>query len=246
MLCINETAWYTNITNVHQHIRTINPANISPDYRGFSDAIRVGRYAYLCPYSNDVHSYFGKIVRIYLGNHDIGSQIDLLIHSRLPLSTIVDVLDLSEYNPNYKGFSSIFYSGHYIFLVPFRNENQLYNGQRGHGNFVKVDMNNFQLSGITGIDLTVTIRNQIPSFAEVNLRGFSYGFASGWYGVLVPFYTGFFSGKVARLQICGAGASSLDGDLQDLDLAYDKYGNYSGLFKGFRGGFVSLWQGTIN
>lgn len=176
MVCVNDSAW-TGSGNGNSSIKVITPANISPEYRGFSDAIRVGRYSYLCPYATDTHEYTGKLIRIYLGTTDIGNQIDSLISSGSSLSTIVDVLDLNQVNPAFAGFSSLFSSGQYIFLVPFRNAHVPSNGQRGHGYIVKVDMNNFELSGVTGLDLPVTTRNQIPSFADINLRGFSYGFA---------------------------------------------------------------------
>jgi hypothetical protein len=176
MVCVNETAW-TDHSKVNTSIRTLNPANISPDYRGFSDVIRAGRYIYLCPYATDNHVYTGKLIRIYLGAHDIGSQIDSLRLQQRPLSTIVDVLDLTQVSSEYAGFSGLFSSGKYLFLVPYRNANILYNGQRGHGNIVKVDMNTFELGGVTALDLTQTTRNQVPSFADTGLRGFSFGFA---------------------------------------------------------------------
>lgn len=176
MVCVNESGW-NSVAAMNRSFRTFNPANILPDYRGFSDAIRVGRYAYLCPYANDNHAYAGKLVRISLGAQDIGATIDQLTANGLAISTIVTVLDLSQVNSQYAGFSSIFTSGKYLFLVPYRNANILFNGQRGFGSVVRIDMNNFALSGVDGVDLTVTTRNQIPSFADINLRGFSYGFA---------------------------------------------------------------------
>ena len=235
MLCINGSGW-DNLNHVNTSIRTINPANISPKYRGFSDAIRVGRYAYLCPYANDNHAYTGKLVRIYLGTKDIGYQIDSLAASSSRISTIVDVLDLAQVNTVYAGFSGIFTSGQYLYLVPYRNEHIPYNGQRGHGNLVKLDMNNFGLSGVQGLDVAATTRNQIPSFADYNLKGFSYGFAckshlfklihtlmatiAGKFGILVPFFNGVFNGKSARVQLYGS--TGLSEDLQELDFAVDR------------------------
>eukprot|EP00595_Chromulina_sp_UTEXLB2642_P003248 CAMPEP_0196763190 /NCGR_PEP_ID=MMETSP1095-20130614/3620_1 /TAXON_ID=96789 ORGANISM="Chromulina nebulosa, Strain UTEXLB2642" /NCGR_SAMPLE_ID=MMETSP1095 /ASSEMBLY_ACC=CAM_ASM_000446 /LENGTH=323 /DNA_ID=CAMNT_0042115883 /DNA_START=880 /DNA_END=1851 /DNA_ORIENTATION=+ len=254
MLCVNSTGWDhdTFIRNGSKVIlgnnsisssdyRTFTPSNISPNYRGFSDAIRVGRYAYLCPYANDNHVYTGRLLRIYLGPIDIGNLIDSLIESGSAISAVVDVLDLTQVDANYAGFTSIFTAGKYLYLVPYRNANILYNGQRGHGNFVQIDMNNFELSGVSGVDMTTLTRNQIPSFADTNLRGFSYGFASGKYGILVPFYCGVFSGKSARMTIAGTKAT-LESNLQELDFAIDRV--RPNVYKGFRGGFVGLWQGV--
>ena len=83
-----------------------------------------------------------------------------------------------------------------------------------------------------------TIESQIPSFADEDLRGFSGGFASGKYGLIVPFYNAVFSGKVARFI---AITDDMTGNVQELNLIVDR--DNPGLYKGFRGGFVSLWQG---
>ena len=70
-------------------------------------------------------------------------------------------------------------AGTFLYLTPFRNEHVPINGQRGHGNIVQIDMNDFTgASGITFMDLTKTTRNQIPSFADSDLCGFSGGFAA--------------------------------------------------------------------
>ena len=68
-------------------------------------------------------------------------------------------------------------------------------GQRGHGYLTRVDMNNFDISGIRYLDLTVTPRNQIPTMPEIDFRGFASVTASGQYAIFVPFFSGFFSGK---------------------------------------------------
>lgn len=68
-------------------------------------------------------------------------------------------------------------------------------GQRGHGYLARVDMNDFDISGITYLDLTVTPRNQIPTMAEIDFRGFATLTASGQYAIFVPFFAGYFTGK---------------------------------------------------
>jgi hypothetical protein len=64
--------------------------------------------------------------------------------------------------------------------------------------------------------------------------------AAGKYGIFVPFYNGVFSGKAARVQLHGS--ESLDEDLQSLDLSVDRH--RPGIYKGYRGAFVSIWPGA--
>jgi hypothetical protein len=105
----------------------------------------------------------------------------------------MDVVDLSQHNKHLKGFSSIFTSGKYIFLVPFRSINEPRNGQRGSGMLVRVDMNyvstpknskstyvppsSIGWKGVSYLDLTKVLRTQIPNASDIDLRGFSGGFA---------------------------------------------------------------------
>ena len=44
-------------------------------------------------------------------------------------------------------------------LSPYRNAYEPMNGMRGHGFFVRIDMNSFNLKGISYLDMTVTLRN---------------------------------------------------------------------------------------
>ena len=255
VLCLNDTA-FQNPTRavVLAGLRTIELTDFLPDLRGFSDAVRVGRYAYLSPFSFDSHQYTGKVIRIDLGLQDIAATLDAVKKAGLPIYTMLNMLDLAKIEPSLKGFSGIFSASNYVYLVPNRNEHEPKNGQRGHGNFVRINMNNFKLDGVEYIDIPATTRTQIPSFADTDLRGFSYGFASGKYAVLVPFYNAVFSGKCARLVIFGE--EKLEDNLQELDLVQDYWGRVKkkngecGLcdnsfkFKGYRGGFISLWPGV--
>jgi hypothetical protein len=177
MLCLNETA-FTKISDTSStSFRTIDFSNMLPTLTGFSDSIRVGRYAYLAPFASMSHTYVGKLVRIDLGNKDIGNVIDYLTSEGLPVSTNLTVLDLSIVNSNYKGFSGIFTSGHFLYLVPYRNAHEPQIGQRGHGNFVRVDMNDFSVTGVDGVNLAIATRTQVPSFPDQDLIGFISGFA---------------------------------------------------------------------
>jgi hypothetical protein len=118
-------------------------------------------------------------------------------------------------------------------------------------------MNIFDAAGIDILDLTTATRSQIPSIPDSDLRGFWGGFAcefsfflllphlpsdtslpppvAGKYGVFVPFYNAIFSGKVGRMNILAWN------DIQELDLSQDRV--LVDVLKGFRGGFVSEWQG---
>ena len=57
--------------------------------------------------------------------------------------------------------------GKYLILTPFRNVYEPKNGQRGHGFLTRIDMNNFDVSGVTFLELPAQTRNQIPSMAVI-------------------------------------------------------------------------------
>lgn len=239
LVCVNQSAWTTDLSVVEpasllgKSVRTIDLSSVGADLRGFSDAIAVGRFAYLCPFATEPHAYTSKLVRIDLGVDNIISNLDRV---KGFVGDMVDVLDLTQADPGLAGFSGIFNSGKYLYLVPWRNEYVPYNGQRGHGLVPRIDMNIFDSVGVTTIDTSTTTRSQIPSFADIDLVGFSFGFASGQYGLLVPFYNGIFSGKIGRIN-----ALSMD-SVQEVDLMKDRWN--PNVYRGFRGGFVNLWQGT--
>ena len=142
------------------------------------------------------------------------------------------------------GFSDIFSTGHYLHLVPYRKDYEPRNGQRGHGLLTVVNMNNFTVKyGLKVIDLTTSNRNQIPSSPDNKLRGFITGFASGHYGILLSFFNGVFSGKLARYKHEYIGASETEFDLQELDMSLHRQ-PYNKTFVGYRGMFASLWFGN--
>lgn len=182
MVCLSGNAWSYDFNDeaqlelLKQEIRSIDFSLINEPLRGFSDAVRAGRYAYISPLNNNDRTFTSNLVRIYLGNDNIGTEIDHNLAANGNLRSMINVLDLSRVSTELKGFSSIFSAGKYIFLVPFRNKYEPKNGQRGHGNVVRIDMNNFSIEGIEFLDLASTTRSQIPSFADINLRGFSTGF----------------------------------------------------------------------
>lgn len=55
---------------------------------------------------------------------------------------------------------------------------------------------------------------------------------------MVPFFNADFHGKIGRFQLL----STLSTDVQELCLTFDR--KRPNLYKGYRGGFASLWQGV--
>jgi hypothetical protein len=138
MLCLNESAWALNTSDASQlaqvasHVRTIDFASIEDTLRGFSEALRVGRFAYLSPFSHVESTYSSKLIRISLGEVDIGTTLTELAAAGTNVRTIIDILDLSKKDDSLRGFSGLFTAGQYLFLTPFRNTYEPRNGQRGH------------------------------------------------------------------------------------------------------------------
>lgn len=238
--CVNtsDPGWeYPNMVSAATILK-IELENLDHDLRGFSDAIRVGRYAYLCPFATFEHIYSSKVVRVYLGPYSIFQMLQELDSTGKTLRDIVDVLDLSQSNTTLRGFSGMFTAGRYIYFVPYRNAYEPDNGQRGFGTVARLDMNVFDISGVSFVDMPSSRRAQFPNFPDDGLRGFSAGFASGKYGVLVPFFNGLSSGKSGRFNLM-----NLHSDVQMVDLTKDRVS--ADLYKGYRGAFTSPWTGLI-
>lgn len=113
------------------------------------------------------------MIRLYLGINNIYDQITTLINGGGVIKDISTILDLSQANVALKGFSGVWYSGQYLFLSPYRNTFEPKMGSRGHGFLAKIDMNNFQVSGIKYLDLTSFTRNQIPSMPVIHFQNIS-------------------------------------------------------------------------
>jgi hypothetical protein len=177
MICLHDDAWNEHDhTQLSRHFREIDFSLMELDLRGFSDAIRVGRFAYLSPLTSGENQYSSKLIRINLGEINIGHAIDAA-NAANNIRGIADILDFSMINSNLAGYSGIFTAGQYLYLVPYRNSYVASNGQRGHGFVIRLNMNSFNQYGVEFMDTTTTTRNQIPSFFDTNLRGFSFGFA---------------------------------------------------------------------
>ncbi|OWZ21335.1 hypothetical protein PHMEG_0004142 [Phytophthora megakarya] len=163
-----------------------------PDLCGFSGAVLVTHFAYFVPYmrvnepdSVEVNPYSGLMARLDL--HDF---------------TSVQYLNLTAVNNGLRGFMRGFAYRQYVFLVPHRSRFTKPKGSTQSGKVARIDTNNFSPSGVSYLDLTTTLRSQVPDFADVNLRGFHGGFVSGKYGFFVPYFNGAtFSGKVCRINL---------------------------------------------
>jgi len=132
----------------------------------------------------------------------------------------VTIVNVESVNAAYKGFNSGFIDGRYAYLVPNSNGVQ-------HGNFVRVDLQNFTTSGVSGIDL---------SAVNVAYKGFASGFTDGRYGYLVPNFNTAQHGILVRV------------DLQNFTLLGVTSVNVeavNGAYKGFQGGFTDGRYGYL-
>ncbi|KAH8095764.1 hypothetical protein JL720_3088 [Aureococcus anophagefferens] len=144
--------------------------------------LSVETYGFLAPYFDGV-SYSGKAASSCgsLANFTSGD-----------LTTAVDVLDLTEIDPDLRGFAGGAVIGRYGLLVPYKNRP----GDRGFfGKLVRVDLETFEVEQV--LDLTrIEINSETTEIAGDALRGFIGGINFGKYLVLVIDLS-----RVARLQI---------------------------------------------
>lgn len=103
LACIEQTAW-TQPKKLNVSLETLEFSDIELGLRGFSEAIRVGRYAYFAPLASSANEYTSKVIRIYLGDVDVGTTLRSIVAAR----DIVDILDLSQKDPRLRGYSGIF------------------------------------------------------------------------------------------------------------------------------------------
>jgi hypothetical protein len=174
-------------------VSLLNLTAIDSGLFGFSGGFTDGRYGYLVP------MYFsgGKAVRIDLSDFSANG---------------VTILDWTTIDNSLVGFSSGFTDGRYGYYVPSWNSSSV-----PHGRVVRIDLNNFSLSGVTILDLTTV---------EPDLKGFGGGFSDGQYAYFVPGYPGL--GKVARIDQKDFTAQGVDW----IDLAV-----HDPSLRGFWGGF---------
>ena len=124
MTCINSSAWdmanHTDAKTLATHMITVDFSTIDQQLRGYSDALRVGRYAYFSPFKYSQDAYSGKFIRLYLGSVDIGTTIANLDNfASRGIHDLVDILDLSRHDSQLQGYSGLF-SGEWWQLVDDR------------------------------------------------------------------------------------------------------------------------------
>ena len=172
--------------------------------KGFLGGFTDGRYGYLVPYNNGaIHGNFTRV------------ELDNMTPSG------VSFIDVSTGNANAKGFHGGFTDGKYGYLIPH------YNGTAYHGNFTRIDLQNFTTSGVSYVNV---------STGNANAAGFIGGFTDGRYGYLIPYTTGARQGVLTRVDLQNfstSGVSYLDVSTSNANA------------KGFIGGFTDGRYGYL-
>jgi hypothetical protein len=135
-------------------VQTLDLSKRDKDLKGFGGGFHDGTYGYLEPFFNGAPT--GKVARFSLAKFDADS---------------IEELDLTEVDPDLKGFDGGFVYGPYAYLIPFQNGT----GQSPFGKVVRFDTKTF--SCVTVIDLTTI---------DPALKGFSRAFHDEKYGYAVP------------------------------------------------------------
>ncbi|RHY36372.1 hypothetical protein DYB25_003456 [Aphanomyces astaci] len=190
---------------------TLDLTQLDPDLTGFVSCftrkvpflcfpltiLRKGNnFGYFVQRNND-NGLGGKVVRVDLSEfHNAPRQA-------------ATVLDLEQVDERLVGFGGAFVFGKYAVFVPHKNgphnitPRRVNPSQKLHfGKLVRVNTDVFSPDGVDVLDLTATLRTQIPNLPDVELRGFLGGGASGQYGFFVPYFNGVrFAGKVVRVNL---------------------------------------------
>ncbi|RHZ21179.1 hypothetical protein DYB26_007263 [Aphanomyces astaci] len=190
---------------------TLDLTQLDPDLTGFVSCftrkvpflcfpltiLRKGNnFGYFVQRNND-NGLGGKVVRVDLSEfHNAPRQA-------------ATVLDLEQVDERLVGFGGAFVFGKYAVFVPHKNgphnitPRRVNPSQKLHfGKLVRVNTDVFSPDGVDVLDLTATLRSQIPNLPDVELRGFLGGGASGQYGFFVPYFNGVrFAGKVVRVNL---------------------------------------------
>ncbi|RHY37404.1 hypothetical protein DYB38_009092 [Aphanomyces astaci] len=190
---------------------TLDLTQLDPDLTGFVSCftrkvpflcfpltiLRKGNnFGYFVQRNND-NGLGGKVVRVDLSE----------FHNAPRLAATV--LDLEQIDERLVGFGGAFVFGKYAVFVPHKNgphnttPRRVNPSQKLHfGKLVRVNTDVFSPDGVDVLDLTATLRSQIPNLPDVELRGFLGGGASGQYGFFVPYFNGVrFAGKVVRVNL---------------------------------------------
>ncbi|MBI5567969.1 MAG: hypothetical protein HY870_23935 [Chloroflexi bacterium] len=161
-------------------VTVLDLASIDSSLVGFAGGFTDGRYGYIVPNGASDFTQHGKFVRVDLQNFSTGG---------------VTVLDLTTVNPSLRGYHGGVAIGGYAYIFPYYNSVSV-----GHGEIVRVDLQNFSASGVTYLDTSLT---------DSGLKGFYGGFTDGQFIYLSPYASDDTTtqGKVARIQLfSGAGA----------------------------------------
>ena len=121
----------------------------------------------------------------YLVPYNNGSSHGYFTRVNLTDFSTVEFIDLSQTNVNLKGFDGGFVDNGYAYLAPHFKD-----GSYDHGYFTRVNLTDF--STVEFIDLSQT---------NVNLKGFTEGFASNGYGYLFPYNNGSLHGYFTRVNL---------------------------------------------
>ena len=135
---------------------------LDEDLKGFSGGFQGGSHGYLVPYSKGHGDYNSKVVRF--------SLLDFSLDS-------VEILDLGPKSDELKGFGGGFSYGSYAVFVPYQNgmTDVNFRARNQFSILTRVDMNNFDISGIKTLDVSRVFRKNTPDFPDENLRGFTGG-----------------------------------------------------------------------
>lgn len=161
-------------------VTVLDLTSIDSSLVGFAGGFTDGRYGYIVPDRTSDFTYHGKFVRVDLQNFSTSG---------------VTILDLTTVNPNLTGYRGGVAIGGYAYIFPHYNSVSI-----GHGEIVRVDLQNFSVSGVTYLDTSLT---------DPGLKGFYGGFTDGQNIYLSPYASddSTTQGKVARIQLfSGAGA----------------------------------------
>ena len=185
-----------NFTNASACVDVLDLTAFDSDLRGFAGGAVVGKFGILAPYRNDA-GHFGKVVRVDLETFQFAGALDATRYTP-PLTTYA-AIDGSVL----KGFVGVVAWGKYAVLVPHRDGRRSASRNfRSHTSTVlRIDVNDFTLSGIRTLDVAKTFRQQAPSIPDDELRGFLFGFAAGDYVYLAPHFALDFCGKLVRVDM---------------------------------------------
>lgn len=127
--------------------------------------------------------YHGKLVRVNLNNFTHCSTESVAVNCSEVLEPIVDVLDLTKFDPDLRGFAGGFVAGQFGYLVPYKNRE----GPHGFfGKVVRINLENFLLSGKTGAAKFRTVKVLDLTMLNPDYVGFVGGMSWYNYGLLVP------------------------------------------------------------